>query len=349
MSVFRSKWAGYAGATCVGLGLVLGGCDSADRAPSQPETRSETRGPIGTTDLTGSSDFDRELIAAKRGGGTNAERMAAIEAVLSKYGFQHSNAAQTAAPQPGPVASEAASGPSAKAAAGAFTPVVRNFTVDGDLRTFRTQVNIAPRGFLTVTAVGSAGTDPFLVAFYGKGDPVYSYPVTVAAYNDDISTANRNSTFTWRNPTVGIRKVEIVAFNYYPYNRGTALINITANGVVTSYQTRNLGGHVMFNSDAIPPVPGNCYLNATIATETHLSGFAHYPVAALVVDTKAMKGGIFVDNKDLGSQTLSFAPLNNDYPSFALIYDADSGPAGVFNEEPSSYRYKQVDSYSCVN
>jgi hypothetical protein len=41
--------------------------------------------------------------------------------------------------------------------------------------------------------------------------------------------------------------------------------------------------------------------------------------------------------------------LANDYPSFALLFEAAAGPSTAFNEEPSSYRYKQVDSYSCVN
>src|SRR4051812_29174547 len=121
MTLARSaRTTGIAGAACMALGLFLGGCDSAGSNPTQ----SEARGPVGATDLQGSSDFDRDLITAKQGSVGSADRAKAIEAVLSRYGVAHTAALQSSEPLPGPVTQAAAAKTAAKASS--FAPVVRN-------------------------------------------------------------------------------------------------------------------------------------------------------------------------------------------------------------------------------
>lgn len=337
----KSLIAGTAG---IALGLFLGGCNSTDGNPVKPAVR----GPIGTADLKGSSDFDRDLIAAKRGSGNSVDREEAIEAVLSKYGVPHPAAKVSEEPQAGPVAMAAAK---TSSTASSFAPIVRSFTADNDIHTFRKTVTVGPFQYLVVSAVGEQdGVDPFLVAYYRNDASTnqYAYAVKVAAYNDDVSSSNRNSTLTWVNGNFTSRTVEIVAFNYMPSTRGTVTISIGVNGSSSTYASRFLGGKVVYGTDPIPAVPDNCYPSFTRVTETNRyeGGFS---AAGLVIDAQAMKGGMIWDLGGGASQSLDFTPfINNQYPNFALLFEATSNKTGSFVEEASGYAYKQQDYYSCV-
>ncbi len=250
--------------------------------------------------------------------------------------------------QPGPVATAAAK---TSSTASSFAPVVRSFTADNDIHTFRKTVIVGPFQVLTVSAVGEQdGVDPFLVAYY-RNDPSTSqsaYAVKVAAFNDDVSSSNRNSTLTWVNGNFTSRTIEIVAFNYMPSTRGTVTIGIGVSGSSSTYASRFLGGTVVYGTNPIPTVPDNCYPSFTRVTETNRyeGGFS---AAGLVIDTQAMKGGIIWDLGGGASQSLDFSPfLNNQYPNFALLFEATSSKTGSFVEEASGYAYKQQDFYSCV-
>ncbi|MBW8890498.1 MAG: hypothetical protein JF616_22325 [Fibrobacteres bacterium] len=330
-----------AGTAGIALGLFLGGCNSADSNPVKPAAS----GPVGTTDLKGSSDFDRDLIAAKQGSGNSANREEAIEAVLSRYGVPHSTARAAQGQQPGPVTEAVA-----KTAATTFVTAVRNFSADNDIHTFYTTVIVPAFGSLVVSATASQdGVDPFLVAF-SRNDAssnTDAYAISVAGYNDDVSSTNRNSQLVWVNTGFTNKKIEIVAFNYLPSTRGTVGIGISVNGAVAVYSSRFLGGKVEYGTDAFPSIPSNCAPSFTAVTESNRAG-GGFSAAALVVDTKAMKGGIIWDRPDLGSQSLGFSPqLNNPYPSFALLFEATSARAGSLVEEGSAYGYLQRDYYIC--
>jgi hypothetical protein len=339
MPLSKSILAGAAPTACVALGLFLGGCDSADHNPATPEAST----PIGTTDLTGSSDFDRDLIAAKTVAATNAERLSAIEAVLSKYGIPHS-APQAPEAQPGPVLPQAA----AKTAA-TFLPVVRDFTA-GNGYTFYMDITVKPSKTLWVEAIATtANADPYLVAFFrdDASDNQSAYALKFVAADDDVASDNRNSLISWKNTGSSNKTVTVMAFNYSPANGGTADINVVNGGTNTSYPERWLGGTVVYGSNPIPAVPAGCAPFFTRVIERNRFGGGFHG-AALVMDFNAMKGGIIWDDPSTNSQSLDFMPLlGNPYPSFAMLFQASGKAASSGGQESSGYAYTQEDHYLC--
>lgn len=337
MSVLTQFTVGAAG---FAFGLFLTGCNTADSNSANPEDRS----PIGTTDLTGSSDFDRDLIAAKRGKAGTAEGLRAIEAVLTRYGVPY-------LPLNPPVEQfEPIASPAAKAAVFTFSTTVRNFTADNDIHTFYKDVTVKAGKTLTVEAVGTAATaDPYLVAFYpdGVSGTETGYSVKFVAAHDDISNENRNSQFSWKNTSASNKTISIVCFNYLPENRGTVNINIVVNGSSTSYPNRWLGGKVVYGGTPNPAVPAGCAPFFTRVTEKNrfAGGFR---AAALVMDFDAMKGGIIWDEPVGVSQVLDFVPqLSLPYPSFAMLFEATGRAATILVEEASGYAFTQQDYYKC--
>lgn len=332
------------GAVGFAMCLFLVGCDSADSNPAKPEVR----GPVGTTDLTGSSDFDRDLIAAKRGTAGTTERLEAIEAVLSRYGVPHSPLNPPAEQQPGPVAV-----PAAKTATTTFVTTVRNFNATNDVYTYYRRATVKPGKTIRVEAVASTDNeDPYLVAFYQDDAPgtATAYTLKFVAANDDVADGNRNSRISWKNTGTVNKSVTVVGFNYLPSNRGTVDVDVFLDGVTTSYPNRWLGGKVVYAGSPNPAVPGGCAPFFTRVTEKTRYG-GGYPAAALVMDFNAMKGGIIWDDPSTVSQSLDFVPqLSLPYPSFGLLFKANGNAVSVpllDDNVASGYNYTQQEYYKC--
>jgi hypothetical protein len=341
--MFGSKifLAGMAG---LAMGLFLGGCDSAESNPA----KAEAKAPIGASDLESASDFDRDLITAKQTATNDADRIHAIEAVLSRYGVPYNAPRVPEAPQSGPL-SEAPAG-AAKSASALFRPYVRDFTADNDIHSFSKSITVAPSQTVTISATADQpATDPFLVAFYrdDPSDNTTAYVIKVVGLNDDIAFTNRNSLIKWTNSGSTSKKIQIVAFNSTPANRGTAMVEITLGGATTSYPSRYIGGTVEYGNP-YPDVPANCSPSYTSFVEKNVLG-GGYHAAALVVDASTKVGGIIWDSDLTPTQTLAFSPLlNRRYPSFGLLLEADGNQAGRWAEEASGYRLTQRDVYTCT-
>lgn len=334
MRFSRNFWIGSAP---IAAGLLLGGCNSAD-VPSAP-----TPMAAATTDIHGSSDFDRDLIAAKHSSLDPAKRNEAIVSVLTHYGITPALTSDEAPSLP-----EIEAAP--KAAASTFLRVMRNFSASNDIHCAMRTVNVPAFGSLSATAIGeAAGVDPVLVAFYRNdaSSNTEAFQIKVAAFNDDISSSNRNSQIAWTNTGFTNKTVTLVAFSYSDATRGSATLGIMVNGALSVYKSQPLTGKVKFGTDALSIVPAGCAPVATSVVETPLSG-GGFMAAALVVDTQAMKGGFIWDDPFRGAQALAFAPvLAAASPSFALLFEAwpNNNPGNV--EEGSSYGFLQRDVYNC--
>ena len=332
----RNFWIGSAP---IAAGLLLGGCNSSD-GPSAPKTM-----PAATTDIHGSSEFDRDLIAAKHSSLDPAKRNEAIISVLKRYGIPSQLPSEETSSSPAPQAA-------AKAASTGFIRVMRNFTAGNDIHCAMRTVTVPAFGVLSASAVGeAAGVDPVLVAFYRNdaSSNTESYQIKVAAINDDVSSSNRNSQISWVNSNFTSRTVTLVAFSFSDASRGTATLTIIANGLTGVYRSQPLTGKVQFGNDAVPAVPAGCTPTGTSVMETTLSG-GGFQAAALVVDAQTMKGGFMWDDPFKGYQALGFPPfLSNTYPSFALLFEAWPNSNGGNVEEASRYGFLQRDIYTCPN
>ena len=323
--------------------LVLGGCDSAPQVqePSQAKPR------IGATDIYGSSEYDRELIAAKAAAADPALRERAITAVLDKYGIVH--------PPARGYSLEPATTLSAAAKVAGQSPVVRrDFKAGNDIHTYRSSVSVPNSQSVAISVAGSTdNVDPFVVAYYVDDNPASStaYKVRVVGFNDDISNTNRNSWIHWVNNTGNSKTVQFVAFAYSSTTRGKgSIISIVGGAYVHNLTNREIGGLSVYGAKALPPIESGCYPSSTLVTETPRFG-GGYRGAALVIDTQAMRGGYIEDRPSIGPQSLDFSwPLHNPYPSFALLFQTYTGvlPSN-WSETPSEYQFTQKDRYSCVN
>jgi hypothetical protein len=327
------------------LALILGlaGCDSGERI----QDPSSSQRPIGATDLTGSSEFDRELIAAKSQGSDQEHREQAIVAVLDKYGVAHPKVQAQFLSIP------SIAGAAAKTARSFWDPTRRNFTAGNDIHTYHGAVTVPNRGHLRLGAIANtASVDPFMVAYYGStSQPSQNaFNVVVVGYNDDVASGNRNSIIEWTNNTGGAKLVGFIAFAFSQYSRGKGTIQITVDGSSTNLLNREIGGLIQYDAIALPPAPDGCTIPvSTLATFTTLSG-GGYGESALLIDTKAL-GGAIILGRPAPVETITFPWIvNNPYPSFALLYEPVSGvlPAN-WSENPSNYQFIQKEHYSCVN
>ncbi len=318
------------------------GCDSGGRI--QEPAASKAR--IGTVDFTGSSEFDRELIAAKAGLTDLSQREEAMAAVLDKYGIAH---------PPVPAFSWTSEGTpaAAKGNAASFYPVRRDFTAGNDIHTYRSSVSVANGQWVRIAALGNTdNVDPYLVAYYTDDVAASSsaYKVKVIGYNDDVASDNRNSVVTWTNNTGSAKNIQFVAFSFAASTRGKGLISTTVGATSVNLPDREIGGMHLYGATPIVNEPGNCVPSYTRVKETPVSG-GGYRAAALVIDTQAMRGGYIQDTPALGTQTLNFSWIfHNPYPSFALLFEPYTNvlPSN-WSETPSQYRLTQIDVYSCVN
>jgi hypothetical protein len=332
-----------AGSGLSALVMIWGGCDSSERV----QDPSGSKPNIGTTDFSGSSEFDSELIAAKNGTSDPIQRLQAMAAVLDKYGVAHPPATEF---------SEAAdaAGPAAKTASHSWSPVRRDFQATNDIHTYRGVVTVGNGQSARFAALGNSdNVDPFLVAYYVDENPAVStaYIVRVVGFNDDVSSGNRNAVVTWTNNTGNSKTIQFVAFAYSSITRGKGLISTTVNGSTTNLSDRQIGGLKQFGATALPANPGGCIqpLGTTIKA-TRLSGSERG--AALVIDTRVMRGGHLemLANSD-ASRALPWI-VDNPYPSFALLYKPYTGilPSNWADTEvPTKYRFTQTDRYGCVD
>jgi hypothetical protein len=322
--------------------LAMAGCDSADRVqePSAPQPQ------IGATDLTGSSEFDRELIAAKSRGSDQVHRDQAILAVLDKYQVAHASA------QAQPVITVPALTAAAKTARSNWDPIRRNFTAGNDIHTYREVITVPNGKYIQVAAIGnSASVDPYLVAYYTDGEQTSesALKVKIIGLNDDISSANRNAAVGWTNNSGRSQDVNFVAFAYSSPSRGKAKIQITQNGVTTNLLNREIGGLSQYGAVTLPAVPDGCSPQFSRVTMNLLSG--GYAGHSLVVDAQAMRGAAMQTGNNPSSQTLDLSWIvSNPYPSFALLFESynDVLPPN-WQEIPSNFQLIQKDHYGCVN
>jgi hypothetical protein len=342
MGQFKAFLAGTGLSALVG---ALGGCDSGGRV-HEPEG---SKPALGATDLSGSSEFDRELIAAKNGTADPVRQVQAMMAVLDKYGVAHPPATELSELADAP----AAVGPAAKTASHSWSPVRRDFQATNDIHTYRGAVTVGNGQFARFAALGTgANVDPFLVAYYVDDNPAVStaYIVKVIGYNDDVTSDNRNAVVTWTNNTGNSKTIQFVAFAYSSITRGKGLISVTVNGTSTNLSDRQIGGLKQFGAASLPASNGCTQPFSTTIKATRLSGSERG--AALVIDTQAMRGGHLelLANSD-ASRTLPWI-VNNPYPSFALLYKPYTGilPSNWANTEvPTQYRFTQTDRYGCVD
>ena len=332
-----------AGTGLSALLLGMGGCDSSPRVQEPPEAKPR----IGATDLSGSSEFDRELIAAKSAIADPAQREHAMTAILDKYGVAHPPASGS------PLEAAPVLPPAAKTAA--QSPVVRrDFKAGNDIHTYRGSITVGNSQALLISAMaGADNVDPFVVAYYVDDNPASStaYKIRVAAFNDDATDANRNSWIEWINKTGNSKTIQFVVFGYSSTTRGKGtIITFVGGHIVHNLANREFGGLRVYGAKALPNIEPGCYPTSTLVTETPRFG-GGYRGAALVIDTQAMRGGYIEDRPALGPQTLDFPwPLHNPYPSFALLFQTYTGvlPSN-WSETPSEYQFTQKDRYSCVN
>ena len=322
---------------------ICGGCDSSERIqePSGAKPR------IGTTDISGSSEFDRELIAAKNGIADPVRQAQAMTAILDKYGVAHPPATELAdVPE--------AAGAAAKTASHSWSPVRRDIQAANGIHTYRGAVSVGNGQDARFVAIGNTdNVDPFLVAYYVDDNPAVStaYKVRLIGYNDDFSGLNRNSAILWTNNTGSSKTIQFVAFAYSSLTRGKGSIATTVNGSTTVFSDREIGGLKQFGATQLPAQPDGCGQPISTRIQTwRLSGSERG--AVLVVDTKAMRGG------HLQTQLNTEASLElpwivwNPYPSFALLYQPYSGvlPSNwASTEVPTQYRFIQMDRYGCVD
>ena len=323
------------------LMMMMGGCDSSEVV----QNSSETKPTIGAQSAQDSSEFDRELIAAKNGNADPVRREQAMMAILDKYGVAYPKANALGYSQ----ATEAADGlaasgsAAAKSAAASFFALRRDFTASYDIQTFSDLQWVGAHSSLGIAVVGTtANVDPFLVAYTTEGSPP-AQTVKVIGYSDDIGSANRNSVITWTNNTNAVQNVFFVAFAYSTSTRGQANIIVNANGGSESHTNAVIGGLKQFGGNPLPAEPANCFPSSTRISLQQVSGIrSGY---ALIVDTRAMRGGLISTDTPNQTRLLDLGWIAyNPYPSLALVFRPT---AGVAND--ASWRFIQKDIYSCVN
>jgi len=334
MGDFKAFWTGTGIAV---LMMAMGGCDTSERV-QDPSGAGPTVGAKGIDD---SSPFDRELIAAKNGNADPARREQAMMAILEKYGVRYpqANAGST---NPIPEASGSLSASSPALAKSAAAPAVRRdlSVSSADFETFVNHEFVGPHQTLALVAIGgAANVDPFLVAYIKEGN-YPNNPVQVIGYNDDVSSDNRNSRIIWTNNSDAQQLVEIAAFAYSTAGRGRATVYQIVDGSARIFNGA-IGGMHQYGATPPPAVPSRCvpfWTNISLQ-RTSGTGWSN----ALVVDTKAMRGGLLAaDDRFPATQMDLPGNVDNPYPSFVLLY-SNTGVA------VSNYRFIQKDIYSCVN
>jgi hypothetical protein len=325
------------------LMMAVGGCNSSESIQNSQEA-----GPtLGAKSTQDSSEFDRELIAAKNGNAIPARQEQAMMAILDKYGVAYPKAHTLSFTQ----ATEAVEGlptsgsAAAKSAAASFSALRRDITSSWDIQTFSHFRKVNPNSSLGIAVLGNTdNVDPFLVAYLKEGSSS-AETIKVIGYSDDIGSANRNSVISWTNNTNAVQTVWYAAFAYSTATGGFATIVANSNGTGTTFGNARIGGLKQFGGNPLPAAPSNCFPSATRLSLQVLSG-GFSDAYALVVDTQAMKGGLLHVNSAAPTQ-LHELPwiVHNPYPSFVLLFRNTTGAAN----DPSSWRFIQRDIYSCVN
>lgn len=330
------------------LMAVMAGCDSGERI-QEPAGAAPAIGAQGITD---SSDFDRDLIAAKTANADPDRREQAIRSVLDKYGVPYSRAYPAAYPA-GTADGTASIGMAAAKAAftsASWNPVRRDFSGGNDIHTFSMSVFVDQGQTLGIAVIGnSASVDPFVVASYKDGINNDAYPVRVIGFNDDASSANRNSVLGWTNNTGRWQIIDIVAFSFASSTRGQAFVSVAVNGAAQNLYNREIGGMHLYGATPLPTAPTNCFPNSTYLWLQNPSG----PMlgTALVIDTKAMRGGSITLTATTPLPLALPWIVDNPYPSFALVYNPEFGelsPNWPQNETPYTWELIQKDHYTCV-
>lgn len=323
--------------------LIWGGCDSSERV----QEPSESKPRIGTTDVSGSSEFDRELIAAKNGIADPVRQVQAMAAIFDKYGVAHPPATE-------PADAPDAVGPAAKTASHSWSALRRDFQAANGIHTYRGTVSVGNGQSARFVATGNTdNVDPFLVAYYVDDNPAVStaHKVRIIGFNDDFTGMNRNSVILWTNNTGLNKTIQFVAFAYSSITRGKGRISTTVNGSSTSLGDREIGGFKQFGGAQLTPPSACTQPISTRIQSWRLSGSERG--AVLVVDTKAMRGG-HLQTQSLNAEASLDLPwvVWNPYPSLALMYQPYSNvlPANwAETEVPTQYRFTQTDRYGCVD
>jgi hypothetical protein len=329
--------------TGVGLSammIAMDGCDSGDRI----QDSTGTKVTIGATGLTDSSEFDRELIAAKTGNADWNRREAAIRAVFDKYGVAYPRTdASAPSPASGPGEGSAPVVPTAaKTAASAWSALRRDFNGVDNVFTVYDQIGVNPGQTLTVTAVGNApNVDPFIVAFIKNGENFDVDHVRLLTYNDDISSTNRNAKISWTNYSQTWLDVQVVTFAYSPSSRGQATLSFSGayNHV---FSNATIGGSVQYSGLPVGTAPSNCYPSATwVWLNDAIPPIPN--MGALVMDISAGKGGMILAEQGAPQPLTLPWIVDNHYPSFALVWTTPPG------DGTHQWEFIQRDHYSCVN
>lgn len=201
-----------------------------------------------------------------------------------------------------------------------------------------------------VTDRSSAGTDPYMMAFYSEfGDPDRVGVIRIIGLDDD-GAGNLNSKIVWKNATGAAQKVKVIVFAYnssstgpcrLEYRNSAAAIPIVISGTLRA--TRDF---------ATAANPGACNLGPmdTRITLKRISGggYIGYGTGLLGVNVTT-RNGLHVYNKDasadfgLGWDTNQ--ALKPDGRNFILPYLENLDGYGYPNG--NSWGITQTDKYMC--
>ncbi len=330
---------------------VLGACLSACESPSEAGKGPQAQQPPASAPGAASA-FDRSVMAIKAMDAGQKEKLAAIEALASRYGHI---LVPRADPDPSFHAeAQDAESPSGEALAKAaavskyYPKKGHNY---GKQFILMTAHQVKPGQTLTSWTARVAGStvDPFVVALYEPGGNSVSSPfqVNVAAWGDDTPDG-LDPRITWQNNTGASQWVHIWAFAYSPSVSGEATLVSIVNGAnPQTYSGEMLGLAVYDNNISSPAPAAGCTgpLSDRITMRTVSDG--GWMSGAMLVNTQSMKGAVIYEDHRI-QQTIDVAgpAMASGYPNFLLLFTTAQGAgAGSFG----NYAGMQYQRYSCPN
>jgi hypothetical protein len=325
------------------LASLLGACIFACNQPSETDATAQDPGSLPET----GSGFEKSALAIKAGNYSQQEKIAAMEALASRYG--HIVAPQ-AIPDPDPAlpAGEIPEGGAlGKAAAIRYSVMKMQFFKKDFVPTISIRVNVN-QTLTAFTARDPNGTvDPFLVGTYNvAANGGFANLVKVVGLNDDDGSS-LDSRFTWKNQTGIARWVDIIAFAYTPALGGVVSVRASVDGGERIGPTLYMGGTAIYenNFSSVPP-PGCLGGPSAERLTLHTTTQGGYNNGVLMVNSQTMTGALLYNQGAKTDASIDLpTPTPSGYPNFMLVFttywgELGSGIAGLYSAH-------QSQQYSC--
>lgn len=206
-----------------------------------------------------------------------------------------------------------------------------------------------------------AGLDPMLVGFYKTESTsnANAYRTKIVGLNDDKSSTNLDSHFSWKNTTGSAKTVRVVAFAYPgTYGKSGLFISLSNGGAPVFTQSKNLviTARPDFNNHEAPQPSWGCTGPHQSRIRMIKDASVNLASTFIGVNASTMRGAYVTEvNYEVNLNDI----LTPGYPNFFLPYiEGNSKPQPVPLLGADFWSYYggfntflggQVDRFSCTN